>query len=757
MGVRHMGYMLCPSRSLFFCLACLTASAFAAPVSPVVSDNDLVMTRQSWGEALRNVSVDGNALTIKGKRYEQGIGSHATSMIPVSVPAGAAVLKGACGVDDEVKSAGSVRFVIMSGSEVLWESGVMSRGMAAKPFAVTVPEGARKLYLLADEVENTDCDHANWVDLEWSGKKAAAAPAERKKVINVAEFGVVPDSRDDQGPAFRKAISAARANPGCTLVIPKGVYHFRPEGALKMSFHISNHDQPTFHPVCLPLVDLENVTVEGNSALFLFHGLELPVLVMDSARTTVNNLSVDYERAYYSEGVVTGMDDRTTTVSIDRKAYPFEINNRRFTFRGDGWSQGVSSCMAFEKGTGHIIEGTSDLSWSGEVEDLGDGECRLVWNLKEKGLKPGDTIVFRTWGRPHPACVLYRADKTAFNRVNLHQSTGMAFLAQRSADIALKGCGVFARKETGRVQSAGADATHFSNTRGVILSENGLYEGMMDDAINVHSTCLSLEKIVAPDTILCRYKHGQAVGFEVFLPGEMLRFIAGPTLEPGASARVKAVRKLNTNELLITLSTPISSDVKPGDAVENGDWYPSVIFRGNTVRNNRARGSLFTTPKKVLVEGNHFDHSSGSAILLAGDAQGWYESGACEDVVIRKNRFTNNLTSRYQFTNAIIAIFPEVRQLTNQKEYYHRNVRIEDNEFNTFDVPLLFAISTKNLVFRNNTIKYNNDFKGWGRKPFEFQRCAGVTITGNKVTPPRVWTIEDCDLKNTPPSEVKIK
>jgi len=152
-----------------------------------------------------------------------------------------------------------------------------------------------------------------------------------------------------------------------------------------------------------------------------------------------------------------------------------------------------------------------------------------------------------------------------------------------------------------------------------------------------------------------------------------------------------------------------------------------------------------------------FDHSSGAAILLAGDAQGWYESGACHEVVIRRNTFINNLTSRYQFTNAIISIYPEVKQLNKQKDYYHRNVLIENNVFKTFDVPLLFAISTDNLKFVNNKIIYNNDFRGWGQKPFQFRRCANILIKNNKVQPPRTWSIEDCKLENTPADQVRIE
>ena len=71
--------------------------------------------------------------------------------------------------------------------------------------------------------------------------------------------------------------------------------------------------------------------------------------------------------------------------------------------------------------------------------------------------------------------------------------------------------------------------------------------------------------------------------------------------------------KKNSAEMVITVEEPLPSSVRAGDAVENADFYPSVVFRNNIVRNNRARGSLFTTPERVLVEGNLFDHSSGSA------------------------------------------------------------------------------------------------------------------------------------------------
>ncbi|MCC8124616.1 MAG: NPCBM/NEW2 domain-containing protein, partial [Akkermansia sp.] len=697
-------------------------AAQSGTIAVKVPASSLLMARQETGETRLDRSFSNAGLSIGGKKYATGIGTHATSMIPLPVPENPKVLRleGACGIDDGADGDGSVEFRVMSGSEVLWSSGVMRRGMAAKKFSIPVAEnGIRHLYLMADRVDNNSYDHADWVDLAW--KTAGSGQGMKGAVVNASEFGMVPGVRKDQGPALRAAVSALRRQGGGVLNIPRGIYHFYPEGALNMSFHISNHDQPLIHPVCVPLADLRNVRVEGNGSLFLFHGKVVPLLVMDSENVSINRLSVDYERSWCTEARVVKTDDRFTEVEIDKKAYPYEIRNNRFVFQGKGWEEGMGSCMAFEKGTGHIIANTSDIGWNGHVEPLGGRRLRLSWHLRQKGINPGDTMVLRNYNRPHPGCVVYRARKTSLNDVSLHQSSGMALLVQRSEDFHMKGGGVMVRKGTGRVHTAGADATHFSNTRGGIVVEKALFEGMMDDAINVHSTCLGVMEVVDRHTLKCKYMHRQAVGFEVFLPGEKIRFINGPTLEPGGTATVKTAVKKNSAEMVITVEEPLPSSVRAGDAVENADFAPCVGFRQRSGRNNNAIRSLCTTQKRVLVEGNLFDHSSGSAILLAGDAQGWYESGACHEVVIRKNTFINNLTSRYQFTNAIISIYPEVKQLDRQRDYYHRNVLIENNVFKTFDVPLLFAISTDNLKFINNKVIYNDEFKGWGQKPFQFR------------------------------------
>jgi hypothetical protein len=342
--------------------------------------------------------------------------------------------------------------------------------------------------------------------------------------------------------------------------------------------------------------------------------------------------------------------------------------------------------------------------------------------------------------------------------VVFHASHGMALVAQRSTNFRFSGGGVYPRAETGRKFSAGADATHFSNCRGEIVVENAHFEGMMDDAINVHATCLRIEEKVDSHTLRCRYIHGQAYGFETFLPGETLRYIRAKWLQPVSPQKVKEVVWLDSKTFLLKMEASIPPFIQVGDAVENADWFPSVMFRKNVVRNNRARGSLFTTPLPVVIEGNLFETIAGSAILLAGDANGWYESGACHDVVIRHNTFRNNLTSRFQFTEGILSFYPEIPDVAGQPERYHRNIRIEQNRFETFDVPLLFAISTDGILFRENTIEYNQAYSGWNRPAFILNGCEQVVIENNRVlNSPRPWQKDGMvERMNTPEDEVRF-
>ena len=61
---------------------------------------------------------------------------------------------------------------------------------------------------------------------------------------------------------------------------------------------------------------------------------------------------------------------------------------------------------------------------------------------------------------------------------------------------------------------------------------------------------------------------------------------------------------------------------------------------------------------------------------------------------------------------------------------------IENNVFETFDAPIVYAKSLDGLVFRGNKIIQNNDYEPfhWNRHRFLFDRVINVTIEDNEFS-----------------------
>ena len=562
---------------------------------------------------------------------------------------------------------------------------------------------------------------------------AACACARADEVVRAGDA--------DPSASFRAAV-ARLAGSGGTVRFEPGEYRLSVSSGVDMEFFISNHDQSGSHRVVFPIVGATNLTVEAQGALFVFDGKPIPFVVMDSRNVTLRGFAVDSSVPFMPEFRITGFSDKGTLVRADPANSPYRIVDGRIRFRGADWEYEATHAKLFDGETRELVERSGDIFYKGEASEAANGELLLKYDFarRGRGAKVGDVVVLRPGVRPSPAMVVYRSEDVMLEDVAVHSSLGMALLAQRSRNVSWRGTGdpasrrsgVFPRAATGRYASAHADATHFSNVAGQAVVENCLFEGMMDDAMNVHSTCLFITNVLSGARIRCRYMHHQSVGFEVFRPGERLRFIDGDTLEPGAETTVVAVERHGAEEVTLTLDAPLPEGMGVGDAVENADWQCSATFRGNIVRFNRARGTLFTTPGRVLVESNLFDRVSGCAVLLAGDAHYWFESGACRDVLIRGNVFRNCLTAygSHGHSFGVVSICPTVHDIAAQKRRYHGNVRIEDNLFEAFDVPLLYVFSTDGLKWRRNRVVRNALYRGQGKPPFIVESSANVDLGG---------------------------
>ncbi len=141
-----------------------------------LSTLDLKQVTTGWGSVQKDRGVDGKPMSIGGKKYERGIGTHAASKMRVDVGGNAERFIAQVGVDDDVGSRGSVTFTVRGDGRVLWQSEVLTGGKPAVP--VTIPvAGVQILDLrVTDGGDGTSYDHADWAEAAVVMKDGAVPP-----------------------------------------------------------------------------------------------------------------------------------------------------------------------------------------------------------------------------------------------------------------------------------------------------------------------------------------------------------------------------------------------------------------------------------------------------------------------------------------------------------------------------------------------------------------------------------------------------
>lgn len=577
------------------------------------------------------------------------------------------------------------------------------------------------------------------------------AQANASKVYNLSKYGIKPNTGENISlvinQVIQKIVKDAGTDTSIVLKFKKGRYDFHTEGTQLKEYYISNHDQENPKKVAIALEKYNNITLDGQGADFIFHGRILPISLIENSNLTLKNINIDFEQPQICQVKIleNNIDKGTITYQV-APWVTYTIKEGNFFNTGEGWEMQPTAGIAFEENTKRIVYNTSDIAvGTKNVEEISKGIIKAK-NWKNPKLIPGTVVAMRSWYRPNPGIFVHKGKNISLDNVTVHYSEGMGLLAQLTENIHLNKFNVSLRgKNDPRYSTAQADATHFSGCKGVIISNNGLYENMMDDAINIHGTYLKVLKKVDNNTIIARYMHDQAYGFDWGYKGDSVQFIQSKTMELWDSKNtiksIEVIRKQSTDpirEFKIIFSKPLDNYIDPTNldiGIENLTWTPKVEFKGNIVRNNRARGALFSTPQKTIVEDNIFDHTSGTAILLCGDSNGWYETGTTRDITIRKNKFINSLTNMFQFTNAVISIYPEIPDLKNQKKYFHSGIKIENNYFETFDKPILYAKSVDGISFTDNKIKTNSAYPAfhWNKKEIFFERVINEKIQNNTI------------------------
>jgi len=147
-------------------LIALSALASRADDTVLLSSLDLSKATQGWGNPHADRTVEDHPITLAGKVYTHGFGTHAPGLINVDLKGAATLFTATVGVDDEVPGGkGSVEFQIVGPDrKKLWSSGVMRRGDAPKEVRLSVAGLSSIVLRVTTGGDGFEYDHADWAD-----------------------------------------------------------------------------------------------------------------------------------------------------------------------------------------------------------------------------------------------------------------------------------------------------------------------------------------------------------------------------------------------------------------------------------------------------------------------------------------------------------------------------------------------------------------------------------------------------------------
>jgi hypothetical protein len=531
------------------------------------------------------------------------------------------------------------------------------------------------------------------------------------RVIDVSEFGIVPGK--DVTMAVNNLLVSLRAEENVVLRFPKGRYDFHPENALEEYRAVANHDNG-LKRMAFPLFGHRNLTIEGNGSVFMFHGRLISFTLDGVSDVTLRNLVIDYVRPFHAELTVVERDEKAEAivVEVDREQYPYTFVGRQIFFDRLGQrDRFAGQNILFDPKTRSPLFNASAFRLSEQtVEVQAAGPNRLKVSKAFKIQPPlGSVMVLygdATTSRLCHAIQVVNSKNILIENVTIMAAGGMGLIVERTENVRLDRMKITSTES--RLVSTRADATHFIGCKGLIEVTNCLFEHMLDDGINVHGAYVPVLMHLEGRTFLCEISHHQQWGLTFAEPGDKVAILSRKTVLPFFETTVAQVRKLNERRFVVTLESlpPELPDVPL--SLENLTWNPDLVMRNNIIRENRARSVLVTTKGSVLIENNTFS-SQMHGILIEGDNDFWYESGAVKDVVIRNNLF-ENIGFGSPRSYPLLAAPKFTRDQHMGEGRYHRNIVFSGNRVRSFTGNLAHARSVENLTIAGNRMELSTDY-----------------------------------------------
>lgn len=500
-----------------------------------------------------------------------------------------------------------------------------------------------------------------------------------------------------------RAIEYCKKNNIDGLKFEKGIYELYPEMAAGDVFSVSNHDISGFERAAFLIKNMSNFTLDLGDSLFISHGVMIGFAIVESTCITIKNFTYTVKNDRRVEAIIEEAEDVSFEVKITDGQKCNIIENKLYLDDGFG-----------HKSLCYQIMDMNDSEKDGYSNDTNEmfPENMKFTSLENGNIKVENVDFIPKKGRRVVLCAAERygctvlIDKSLDVEVlnaTMHESYGMGVIAQVSENIRVNNMTV--KNDKGKNHSLYCDATHFVCCTGKIEVSDSYFEGMMDDALNVHGLFTKVIS-VDEDGILVRDMHPGSKNIPIFEKGSRIAVMEPHYLIAEKYFEVKEVKVINDEFIYLYLDD--TSGITLGYTIEELNKNPEVYFINNTVLQNRARGILLASKGKTVVSGNRFN-TPGAAISFESNGHFWYESGGVSDALIENNIFYNCSFSEYVWGSAVIQM--SKRKKNDGKRFYHGKVVVRNNKFVGNKKPPFIAADCEFVEFFDNETQIKPEFR----------------------------------------------
>ncbi|MDI6617804.1 MAG: right-handed parallel beta-helix repeat-containing protein [Clostridiales bacterium] len=486
------------------------------------------------------------------------------------------------------------------------------------------------------------------------------------------------------------------------IILPRGKYIFKDEKSIRdfKNLMIGNINPDTKWGRCgipfnraVSFKNCDNLVIDGQGSTIIFEGLIQPFEFINCSNVLIKNISIDWNRPMFSEGRVLNNENDTIKAKIFDNYF---INGGEPVWSFQDYDPATRRFGVFCP----FCRGTSMELIAPQV---------VRFKFPDSGrVQIGSYLMFRHIGNYRPALYFFNCTNVNVENVTINANPGMGIIGHSSKDFIFRKLKVIPRDE--RIMSVNTDAAHFISCTGTIDFEDCYFQGMGDDAVNVHSFYFSVKKRFDDRTILATIEAvTQDCLFDSPSAGDCVEFIRRDTLLPYASGKIKFVETDPEDwSCTIRFSQPLPESFDNTDLISNVSRTAKLRFVRCLVKNIRARGLLIQT-RGVIVKDCTFDHCTGTGIHI-DTATGWFESMGVRDIVIRDNRFIGcgYGPGTYKRTSGISVL----TECEIPVAGVHRNITIKNNYIKgPGDTGIYISCTDGAVICKNNIEEVKNAIK----------------------------------------------